>query len=179
MAEDGVVTISATERIVPVAVNRVELVAEAPFATLRAALERAVPALDEARLADLLASGASWAQLTREASGGSGLVRFWTSDPTPVMRVGGADLPAAGYLLGDYVTAARMFRHDPGTALYTPVRLELHARGASTVVAFDQPSSALTAFGNNKITQAGFELDRLLGDLLEDLGLPRPSVLRL
>lgn len=171
-------TISATERIVPVTVNRVEIEAQVPFARLRAAMEREVPALDEALLARLLEAGASWAQLTREVAGGASLVRFWTYDPTPVMRVGGADLPAAGYLLGDYVTAARMFRHDPGTALHTPVRLELHARGSVTVVSFDQPGSALVAFGNNKITQAGFELDRLLGDLLEDIGLPRPSVLR-
>lgn len=171
-------SIFANERIVTVTVNRIELEATVPFAVLRAALEREVPPLDEARLAALLASGASWSQLTREVSGGGALVRFWTDEPTPVMRVGGADLPAVGYLLGDYVTAARMFRHDPGTALYTPVRLELHARGAGTIVTFDQPSSALRSFGNNKITQAGFELDRLVGDLLEDLGLPRPSVLR-
>lgn len=170
-------SIPATERIVPVTVRRVELEASAPFATLRAALEREVPPVDEEQLASLLEAGAPWSQLTR-AVGGGGLVRFWTYDPTPVMRAGGADLPAAGYLLGDYVTAARMFRHDPGTALYTPVRLELHARGAGTLLAFDQPSSALTVFGNNKITQAAFELDRLLGDLLEGLGLPRPSVLR-
>ena len=172
-------SIPASERIVSVSVNRIELEAETPFVALRVALEREVPALDEKRVASLLRAGASWAELTREASGGSGLVRFWSYDPTPVMRVGGADLPAAGYLLGDYVTAARMFRHDPGTALYTPARLELHARGSRTVVSFDQPSSALRTFGNNKVTQAAFELDRLLGDLLEDLGLPRPSVLRL
>ncbi|GIT79587.1 hypothetical protein LLS1_12560 [Leifsonia sp. LS1] len=172
-------SIPASERIVSVSVNRIELEAEAPFVALRAALEREVPALDEKRVASLLRAGASWAELTREVSGPSGLLRFWSYDPTPVMRVGGADLPAAGYALGDYVTAARMFRHDPGTALYAPARLELHARGSRTVLAFDQPSSALRTFGNNKITQAAFELDRLLGDLLEDLGLPRPSVLRL
>jgi hypothetical protein len=171
------VSVRVEERVVPVTVNRVELVAETPFASLRAAIEREVPPLDEALLAELVRSGASWSQLTR-AVGGGRLVRFWTYDPTPVMRLGGADLPAAGYALGDYVTAARMFRHDPATALHTPMRLELHARGGATVVSFDQPSSALRAFGNNKITQAAFELDRLLGDLLEDVGLPRPSLLR-
>jgi hypothetical protein len=72
-----------------------------------------------------------------------------------------------------------MFRHDPGTLLYTPLRVELHAaRSGGTVVSVDQPSSRLGSFGNNKVTQAGFELDRMLGDLLEELDLPRPSVLR-
>jgi hypothetical protein len=46
------------------------------------------------------------------------------------------------------------------------------------VLSADQPSGPLRGFGNNKITQAGYELDRILGDLLENLGLPRPSVLR-
>ena len=83
------------------------------------------------------------------------------------------------YLIGDYATAARMFRHDPGTALYTPLRVELHAtRTGGTALSVDQPSSVLSSFGNNKVTQAGFELDRMLGDLLEEIGLPRPSVLR-
>lgn len=171
----------AIERIVPVAVNRIELEATVPFGTLRRAFETEVPPLDVAHLRELLASGADWRRLSQE-TGGPGIhrfVRFWTDHPTPVMRVGGADIPSAVYLIGDYATAARMFRHDPGALLYTPIRVELHAnRAGGTVLSVDQPSSRLGSFGNNKITQAGFELDRMLGDLLEELDLPRPSVLR-
>jgi hypothetical protein len=47
------------------------------------------------------------------------------------------------------------------------------------VLSADQPSTQLRGFGNNKITQAAVELDRMLGDLLEELGLPRPERLRL
>lgn len=171
----------ATERIIPVAVNRIELEAAVAFGTLRRAFEAEVPPLDAARLRELLSGGADWRRLTLETAGPGihRFVRFWTDHPTAVMRVGGADIPSAVYLIGDYATAARMFRHDPGALLYTPIRVELHAtRGGGTVLGVDQPSSRLGSFGNNKITQAGFELDRMLGDLLEELGLPRPSILR-
>lgn len=171
----------ATERIVPVSVNRIELEAAVAFGTLRRAFEAEVPPLDVGHVRELLSSGADWRRLTLEAAGPGihRFVRFWTDHPTPVMRVGGADIPSSVYLIGDYATAARMFRHDPGTLLYTPLRVELHAtRSGGTVLSVDQPSSRLGSFGNNKVTQAGFELDRMLGDLLEELGLPRPSVLR-
>ncbi|WP_314147086.1 hypothetical protein [uncultured Leifsonia sp.] len=172
----------ATERLVPTTVTRIELEAEVPFDTLCRALEAEVPPLDEDALRRLIAEGADWSRLTRELAGPGihRLVRFFTEDPTAVMRLGGADIPSAAYLIGDYLTAARMFRHDPGVLLYTPLRLELHAVGpARTILSVDQPSSALTGFGNNKIGQAAYELDRMLGDLLEEIGLPRPSVLRL
>lgn len=171
----------ATERIIPVPVTRIELEAAVPFGTLRRAFEAEVPPLDVGRLRELLSTGADWRRLVLETSGPGihRLVRFWTDHPTPVMRVGGADILSAVYLIGDYATAARMFRHDPGALLYTPLRVELHAtRDGGTVLSVDQPSSRLASFGNNKIAQAGFELDRMLGDLLEELGLPRPSVLR-
>ncbi|MGO4533806.1 hypothetical protein [Leifsonia sp. 2MCAF36] len=171
----------ASERIVPVPVIRIELEAAVAFGTLRRAFEAEVPPLDVARLRELLSAGAEWRQLVSELAGPGihRFVRFWTDHPTPVMRIGGADIPSAVYLIGDYATAARMFRHDPGTLLYTPLRVELHAtRSGGSIVSVDQPSSRLGSFGNNKVAQAGFELDRMLGDLLEELGLPRPSVLR-
>ena len=47
-----------------------------------------------------------------------------------------------------------------------------------TVLTFEQPGVQLAGFGINKVMQAGFELDRLLGDLLEAMDLPRPAALR-
>lgn len=175
------VTYRATERLHPIEGLRIELEADVPFATLRSAFEAEVPELDHGALRRLLDSRADWATLTGSLAGPGAhrLVRFWSGDATAVMRVGGVDLPGVSYLVGDYTTAARMYRHDAGTALYSPFRVELHASGEGrTVLSADQPSAPLRGFGNNKITQAGYELDRMLGDLLEDLGLPRPSVLR-
>ena len=175
-------TYRATERIRTVEARRIELEAEVPFAQLRRDVEEQVPELDRRLLRGLLDQRADWSTLTTMLSGPGthGFVRFWTEDPRAVLRMGGVDTASVSYLVGDYVTAARMYRHDAGALLYTPIRLELHdAGGGRTVVSVDQPSAPLRGFGNNKITQAGYELDRKLGDLLEDLGLPRPSVLRL
>jgi len=175
------VTYRATERIQAVEARRIELDAEVPFAQLRRAFEEQVPELDLRLQRGLLDQRADWSTLTRMLEGPAthGLVRFWTGNPSAVMRVGGVDTASVGYLVGDYATAARMYRHDAGTLLYAPLRVELHdARGGRTVLSVEQTSAPLRGFGNNKITQAGYELDRKLGDLLEDLGLPRPSVLR-
>ena len=170
-----------SETVVAVPVNRIRIEAEASFEALRRAFEAEVPPIDGARFQQLVDAGAEWKDFAREAAGNGvhSFVAFWRHYPTAVMRVGGADIPSASYLIGDYLTIARMFRHDPGVALYAPIRLELHAgRGGNAVLTVDQPSSQLASFGSNKITQAGFELDRMLGDLLEEIGLPRPSVLR-
>jgi hypothetical protein len=176
-----VVSINASSRVVPVSVHRIEIEAEVPFETLRRAFEAEVPALDEEHFRQLVESGAEWKQFV-QAAGGNGIhsfVAFWRHYPSSIMRVGGSDAPSASYLIGDYATAARMFRHDPGVMLYAPLRLELHVnRRGRTVLSVDQPSSQLVSLQNNKITQTGYELDRMLGDLLEELGLPRPEVLR-
>ncbi|WP_223694051.1 hypothetical protein [Leifsonia poae] len=174
-------SIQAVETIVPVSGIRIEIVAEIPFARLRQAFEAEVPPIDEELFRRLVAEGAPWQRFAR-ASGGAGVHSFgsfWRHDPSAVMRAGGADRMSVSYLIGDYATTARMFRHDPGTMLYSPLRIELHAdRDGKSVLAVDQPSSLLSSFGNNKILQTGRELDRMLGDLIEELGLPRPSVLR-
>jgi hypothetical protein len=164
-----------------VAVNRIEIEAEVPFEVLRRTFEAEVPVLDDDHFRQLVESGAEWKQFVQAASGNGihSFVAFWRHYPSAIMRVGGSDAPSASYLIGDYATAARMFRHDPGVMLYAPLRVELHVnRRGLTVLSVDQPSSQLVSLGNNKITQAGYELDRMLGDLLEEIGLPRPEALR-
>jgi hypothetical protein len=172
----------ATERIVPHPVNRIELVTNAPFAQLRTRFEAEVPEVDPADMADLVAGDASWEDFVRGLAyaAPNGFVRLWSEDPTAIMRFAGSEAASAAYLIGDYAIAARVFRYDPAAMLYVPLRVELHSdRTGRTVLAVDQPSSHLASFEVNKMTQAGYELDRRLGDLLEALDLPRPSVLRL
>jgi hypothetical protein len=95
------------------------------------------------------------------------------------MRHAGNAASSIIWLLVNHGVGARLFRHDPGALLYSPIRIEAHAPDAgTTIVGFDVPSAQLRSFGINKITQAGAELDRALGDLIEDLGLPRPAALR-
>ncbi len=162
-------------------VRRIAVQTPLAFGSLTARFEAAVPALDLAGLEQLAARGATWDELQRAAGHEAAyeLYRFWTHSPSALLHLAGNDAPSRIYLIGSLALSARLFRIEPGTALHAPLRIELHAhRAGGTVMSFDQPGSQLGSYGPNKIRQAGYELDRLLGDLLEGLDLPRPTALR-
>lgn len=160
--------------------RRIRLDTNAQFDALVAAFQAAVPALsEEEALAEVRAG--DWAAFVRglqwEAS--SGFVRVWTSRPDTLMQHAGSGARSVVWLIAHHGIAARLFRHDPGTMLYASVRIEAHTSSVpGTTLSFEAPGARLAAFGVNKITQAGAELDRALGDLLEEIGLPRPAALR-
>lgn len=160
--------------------RRIRLETNAQFDALRAAFEEAVPALsDEQALAEL--RGGDWAGFVRglQWESPSGFVRVWTSRPDALMEHAGSDARSVVWLIAHHGIAARLFRHDPGTMLSSPLRIEMHtSKAPGTTLSFEVPSAGLGGFGVNKIAQAGAELDRALGDLIEDLGLPRPAALR-
>lgn len=171
----------ASESSTEYAATRVELASNARFEALVAAFEQAVPELTDAAALATLAGDGDWAAFTRGLAweSPSGFVRVWGSRPSELFQAAGSSTPSAVWLIVNYAIGARLFRHDPATMLYSPLRVELHASArAGTVMSFDVPSARLRGFGINKVTQAGAELDRALGDLVEDLGLPRPAALR-
>jgi len=149
-----------------------------PFVT---AFEQVVPALSHEDTLVRLAEDGDWSTFVRglDWESPSGFVRLESWRPTEVMRHAGSPVPTVIWSIVHHAIAARLFRHDPATMLHASVRIEAHAMGESgVVVSLDVPSDALRGSALNKIIQAGVELDRALGDLLEDLGLPRPTVLR-
>ncbi|WP_022880918.1 hypothetical protein [Gryllotalpicola ginsengisoli] len=171
----------ATETVTGYGAARIALTTNARFEALVAAFEQAVPALGDREALARLAEDGDWAGFTRglQWESPSGFVAVWSSRPGELMRYAGSRVPSALWLIVNHAIGARLFRHDPAAMLYSPVRLELHAaRDAGSVLVFDQPSARLKSFGINKITQGGSELDRALGDLIEELGLPRPTALR-
>lgn len=171
----------AAERIAEYGARRVELDTNARFEAIVAAFESAVPELTDAAALARLAEDGDWQSFTRGLAweAPSGFVRVWSSRPTELFAAAGSGTPSAVWFIVNHAIAARLFRHDPATMLYSPLRVEAHAaRAAGTVLSFEVPSARLRSFDMNKVTQAGAELDRALGDLVEDLGLPRPSALR-
>lgn len=172
-------TYRAEERIVSHPVDRVELSAHVPLSVLRTRLEELLPEVDVVELERLVDASAPWEEFARAARAPYELMRIPGAATAPLMRIAGVDTPSATFELTNLVLLARAFRHDPGVAVAMPFRLELHGAGPGvTVVAFDRPGSRFASFGNNKIAQVGVELDRAVGDLLEAVDLPRPSVLR-
>jgi len=171
----------AEERAIDYPATRVELVSNARFEALTAAFEQAVPELTDAAALRRVAEDGDWAAFTRGLAweSATGFVRVWDARPGELFRLAGSGTPSAVWLIVNHAIAARLFRHDPATILYSPLRIEAHAAPqAGTVLTFEVPSARFAGFGINKITQAGAELDRALGDLVEDLGLPRPAALR-
>lgn len=161
--------------------RHVRLAASVSFEAFAAAFEQAVPALSDADALVRLTEDGDWSGFVRglQWESPSGFVRVWSSRPGELMRYAGSSASSIVWLIVNHGLAARLFRHDPGAMLYSPIRIEAHsAAAAGTIVSFDVPSTQLRGFGINKITQAGTELDRALGDLIEDIGLPRPTALR-
>jgi hypothetical protein len=166
--------------------KRVRLVASVRFETLVNAFEHAVPELTDADALARLAETGDWSAFVRQLTweSPSGFVRVWSSRPGELMGRAGSAVQSVVWLIVNHGIGARLFRHDPGAMLYSPLRIEAHAAApeapaaSDTVISFDVPSMQLRGFGVNKITQAGAELDRALGDLFEYVGLSRPAALR-
>ncbi|MGW9627974.1 hypothetical protein [Microbacterium sp. NPDC055521] len=159
---------------------RITLETNAQFDAMTAAFERAVPALSQEQALEELRSG-DWAGFVRglQWETPNGFVRVWTSRPDELMQHAGNAARSVVWMISHHAIAARLYRHDPGAVLYSPLRIEAHTtKRPGTTLSFEVPSAQLAGFGVNKIAQAGAELDRALGDLIEELGLPRPSALR-
>jgi hypothetical protein len=174
------VTLPASEKLVEYVARRLELTVEAPYADLQRRLDEAAPELGPDDTAGLESGREAWGDFVRGLAwtSPSGFVRLWRHEPDAVLRHSGSTIASTTYLLADLAATARALRQDPAALLYLPVRLELQSRGAQCVLLLEQPGPALAGFERNKLTQAGAELDRRLGDLLESIDLPRPSALR-
>ena len=170
----------ASETVTEYATRRLELTADASYADLRRRLDEQVPPLDDEDVRGLESGSTAWSDFVRGLawSSPSGFVRLWRYDPTPVLRHSGSTLESTSYVVADLAIAARAVRIDPAALLAAPLRLELQSRPGGSALVVEQPSAALRSFDRNKLTQAGAELDRRLGDLIEALGLPRPSAFR-
>lgn len=103
---------------------------------------------------------------------------YWTLDPMPVMRLSGHQHRAVTYMMGDNVIAETMFRRDPGTVLYAPLRTAIHETTSGHVqFGIDQPSSKFASFGDPRIAEVGAQLDPKVAELLRLMTLPVPPEL--
>ncbi|GLY77633.1 hypothetical protein Airi01_059000 [Actinoallomurus iriomotensis] len=161
-------------------VNRLEVAAGVPYGEFRRRYERAVPAFDADRFAELQRAGAPWETVRRatEESAPHGFLRYWGFDVTPLMNLAGDRWNCVEYLMGDHTTAQRMFTRDPAVMLYAPLRTAIYEDAdGRTWFAVDQPSTRFASFGDAAIAAVGVELDHRLAALLERLGAPVPEVL--
>jgi Domain of unknown function DUF302 len=160
-------------------VNRLVIDADTTFDDLRGRYEALVPDIDPDALRALLEKGdldevvRYTAQRTPHT-----FARFWTLDPTPMMRLRGHQTETITYMMGNNVVVETMYRHDPAVMLYAPLRVAIYTdSGGATHFSIDQPSTRFASFGDPRITEVGLLLDSKLAALLQLLDLPVPGEL--
>ena len=161
-------------------VNRLVIDADAGFDDLRGRYESLVPDIDMDALTVLIEKGDldEVRRYTAERAPHT-FVRFWTFDPTPMMRLAGHHVDMMTYMMGNNVVVETMFRHDPAVMLYAPLRTAIYQDFAgATHFSIDQPSTRFASFGDPRITEVGRLLDTKVADLLQLLDLPVPPELQ-
>ena len=142
--------------------------------------EQAVPANPVEEIAALVQRGASWAEVIDAHAEWAphGFLIYWRIDVRGVMRLASNENDCIAYLMGNVTIAEQMFRHDPRSMLYAPLRTmiweDAHERAWFTV---DQPSTQFGSFGIPAVSAVGVELDRKLAALLEALRVEVPMAL--
>ena len=157
-------------------VNRLVIDTDATFEDLRARYESLVPEIDVEALGAVIERGDLDAvkRYTAEHTPHT-FARFWTFDPTPMMRLVGHRAEMITYMMGNNVVVETMYRHDPAVMLYAPLRTAIYTDLAgATHFSIDQPSTRFASFGDPRIAEVGRLLDSKLAALLQLLGLPVP-----
>jgi uncharacterized protein (DUF302 family) len=153
----------------PHGMTRLAIPTGMPFEEFRRRFETAAPPFDAPGVRDLIARGGRWPDIEAAAEHNAphGLMIYAAIDIGQLMAAAGHTVRCVEYLLGNHVTAERMFRHDPAVALYAPLRVVIHSDSDDqAIVTFDQPSSVFAGLGHPQITEVGVELDHTLAELL-------------
>lgn len=128
-----------------------------PFAEVAAALERALPPIDDA-IRQALAAGDEGR--AKQLEGETKLYIFLKRDPGELLQITGQAAHARQYEIGNPLTATRMMRHRLSAALYAPLRVLLaETASGTTTFEYDRPSTLFGQFGDKAVTAVGRELD--------------------
>jgi hypothetical protein len=161
--------------------TRLQIPVTEPIRDFQAHYEKAVPALDAARVQLMVERRAPWTEMLDYIAGAApfGFLIYWKNPASQLMRLAGDSAPCTAYLMGNHTTAERMFRHNPAAMLYAPLRTVLWEEpDGRRWFAADQPSAQFASFADPAITTVGDELDAKLAVLLDHLGLEVPASLR-
>lgn len=150
------------------------------FDEFRRRFERAAPPFDAAATIRITESGGTWDEVrgTIAAQAHYGLLVFHTIDVAPLMAPAGHRTKVVEYLLGNHVTAEKMFRHSSTALLYAPLRILISSDSSDRAVfVIDQPSTVFGGIGIPEVAEVGVELDRSVAALLQGIGVTPPSTL--
>jgi uncharacterized protein (DUF302 family) len=142
------------------------------FADVVAALEAAVGSVENEAFADEVSeardpSGFEARMHKHEST--SGFMRFHTIDHGAWLAALGNSAKARMYTIGNPLIARTMIKHDLGVGLNVPVRIAVYQEPSSgkVRVAYNLPSSLMSALENNDVSEAAQALDAKLIALAE------------
>jgi uncharacterized protein (DUF302 family) len=148
-----------------IAVEHVRVESNKSFADVRAALEGALPRLDQSLLRAL--GEGDLERVSRERNEGPALSIFLVRDHGALLTSAGQSHRALQYDIGNPITASLMTRHKLAAALYAPIRVVLYENEAGHgVFEYDQPSTTFGQFGDERVTGIARELDAELARAL-------------
>ena len=161
------------QRSTPHSMDRLEIAVAAPFEDFRARFERAVPPIDPDAMTELVERGAAWSEMEAAVAARAphGFLLYATIEGS-LLALAGHRAPAVEYLMGNHVIAERMFRHQPDTLLYAPLRILLRGTDEGrTLFVLDRPGTVFAGLGDEAVTKVGHELDGKVAALLAALGV--------
>ena len=150
-----------------ISVEHVTIPSQKPFESVKAALERLVPRIDDGIFVLLRYGEAERAQ--RELKQAPTLSIFGFRDHGALLRIHGLQQKAIQYDIGNPLTASRMTEHQLSAAFYAPIGVLLRQSPEEGVVAFeyDRPASVFGQFNNADVNKVAEELDLHLQAVLQ------------
>ena len=144
-----------------ISVEHVGIPSERLFADVRLTLERVQPKYD-ARIAAALRSGDQENVKDCEARGPTLSIENEV-DHGGLLHIAGGKRNALLYEIGNPLTALKMTRHQLSVGLYLPLRVVLFEdEQGKGVFEFDRPSSLLSQYGDERVTEVGRHVEAVL-----------------
>ncbi len=142
------------------------------FAGVVAALEAAVGSVENEAFADEVSEArdpSDFEARMHKHESTSGFMRFHTIDHGAWLAALGSSGKARMYTIGNPLIARTMIKDDLGVGLNVPVRIAVYEEPSSgkVRVAYNLPSSLISALENNNVSEAAQALDAKLIALAE------------
>ena len=150
-----------------ISIEHVTIPSQKSFESVKTALERLVPRIDDGIFVLLRYGEAERAR--REMEQASTLSIFGFRDHGALLQIYGLQQKAIQYDIGNPLTASRMTEHQLSAALYAPIRVLLRESPEEGVVAFeyDRPASVFGQFNNADVNKVAEQLDLHLQAVLQ------------
>ena len=128
---------------------------------------------DASKLRSQLSAGASWVQIEKAIEGtlgSSGLSIFHRVEHGELLSAAGKPRRVSQYAIGNPLLAIRMIQHEPGVALYAPLRLAVYEDGeGKCVVACDRFTSLLTRYQHPEIASTAKLVEQKVDALVAEV----------